>query len=1005
MNNTEIRASTGRLLSKIDKCVCDFLILNENSYSCKFLILKGLKYDIIIGADFLNKHGVVIDYDSREIRLEKNCIKFKNVVKKSRENEGWQELIINGLYEGMNNSICDECVDEGGGLGNKEELNDLGESEYKCIEGYKKFISSLFKNNKRLVDDSACIAPDIFQHKLVVNESLPFNPKIYPIPEAFREQVNREIQKMLDNGIIERKVTSYINPIVVVKKKTGDIRLCLDARLLNTRLEKQYELPGRIDAILSSCYGSTVFSKLDLKHSFWLIKLHEDSRKYTGFTIAGTTYQFRVVPFGISTATSALTYALERMLNQFSKFCVYYVDDILIFSKSQEEHCAHLEQIIHVLSKNGMKLSLNKCEFFQNSVSYLGYIVNQFGITLEKDRLDEIKSFPKPCNVKKLQSFLGLLNYYKRFIPNISEICIPLFDLLKKNTKFKWLESHEEAFTRIRSQFYNNLLLLHPNFQRDFYIRTDGSDSAIAGVLFQYDEDHLEYPIFFVSRKLTNTEQHYTVGEIEMLAIVFAITKFKYYILGRKFFIQSDNKALSSILNTRILNNRIYRYYLLIQNYDFEIQHISGKQNLVADIFSRLYSDKKYKKFFCINNNEQNSIKEMFTTKNIINCQKCNELGKVFNELKTNNSFKGFTIRDNMLVKRVDYLYLIVLPKFKAKEILCELHNFYCHLGLKRLHMLFRERFVAKTDWKIAKKIVNTCWTCQLYKTKNYTSFHPGKPIISNHPRDIIAVDFLEHLLPSNGFKNILIILDCFSKLVRFYPTHSCNGATVIKCLQEYFNTIGLPKTIIFDNGKCFQNSKLLTFISRQNVRSVFIAIRNPKSNPSERSIRELLQYLRIMCNDQHLLWPKFVPVIEEILNSCPTTTNAVAPIAYHINNTADIPRPWNKLGVVAFNIPDKDTLIVRTKQKLDKLHRRAVENLKRKNRKITVFKPGDFVIVRNNRLSNFKNNIEKKFLRVFEGPFVIKRVIGNKTYEICYPHSYNSRGIFSTDLLYKFNV
>ncbi|KAK9680422.1 Reverse transcriptase (RNA-dependent DNA polymerase) [Popillia japonica] len=168
----------------------------------------------------------------------------------------------------------------------------------------------------------------VFQHKLVVNESLPFNPKIYPIPEAFRAEVNLEIQKMLDNKVIERKVTSYINPIFVVKKKSGDIRLCLDARLLNTRLEKQYELPGRSDAILSSCYGSTVFSKLDLKHSFWLIKLHEDSRKYTGFTIAGITYQFRVVPLGIYTAASALTYALERMLNQYYQFCVYYVDDI-----------------------------------------------------------------------------------------------------------------------------------------------------------------------------------------------------------------------------------------------------------------------------------------------------------------------------------------------------------------------------------------------------------------------------------------------------------------------------------------------------------------------------------------------------------------------------------------------------------------------------------------------------------------------------------------------------
>ncbi|KAK9751703.1 hypothetical protein QE152_g4844 [Popillia japonica] len=250
-----------------------------------FLFLVGLKYDIILGADFLNKHGVVIDYDSREIRLDKNCVKFENVIKRRMENEGWQELIINGLYKGMNDSICDKEIFDVGdefnengdceenisvgknvmnvveyekdGMGNKEEANDGWELNYKygwelnykCKKEYKEFVYSLLKNNKRLVDETVCIAPDIFQHKLVVNESLPFNPKIYPIPEAFRAQVSREIQKMLDNKVIERTVTSfypipeafraqvsreiqkmldnkviertvtsYINPIVVVKK-------------------------------------------------------------------------------------------------------------------------------------------------------------------------------------------------------------------------------------------------------------------------------------------------------------------------------------------------------------------------------------------------------------------------------------------------------------------------------------------------------------------------------------------------------------------------------------------------------------------------------------------------------------------------------------------------------------------------------------------------------------------------------------------------------------------
>lgn len=326
---------------------------------------------------------------------------------------------------------------------------------------------------------------------------------------------------MVDQGVIERTASTFCNPLRIVKKEDGSVRICLDARQLNQNIEDDRESPPLISEILQKYNGKRVFSKLDLTHGYWLVPLQKQSRPYTAFLFDSHMYEFRRIPFGLKTAGSGLIRSLSFALKRdFDQNISCYIDDILIDTEMIEEHLNVLNRLFHRLVQYNFTLKLSKCAFFQENIPFLGFFISSQGVTPDPTQLEVILNFSEPKNKRQLQQFLGVCNYYRQFNVNQSESVSSLRELLQKNKNWNWTNVHSKAFDRLKSDFRNCITLRHVLPDQPFKVQTDASDLGISGIWYQLNEAGEHNVLGIVSRCLTKCEANYTTTEKELLAIV-----------------------------------------------------------------------------------------------------------------------------------------------------------------------------------------------------------------------------------------------------------------------------------------------------------------------------------------------------------------------------------------------------------------------------------------------------------------------------------------------------
>ena len=534
------------------------------------------------------------EYDYR-IEMEEGKIRIYhiNLMKKyyERENEECGEE-----EEEMLSAIVTVVNDGDNGMEDDELLmlyNGETRGSYKDVLVNPKLDKEKQGELMKLLEEFGDIFSDVpgkthlVEHEIRLTSNVPVKSKAYPTPYGLQKEIDQEIEMMLQSGIIERSESAYAAPLVVVKKADGTNRLCCNYKQLNQITVFDPEPMMNNEDIFNKLNGSRIFSKFDFCKGYWQIPMAEEAKDLTTFVCAKGLFRFRTMPFGLVNSASSYNRMMRRLLEGL-KDLESYVDDVLAHTKNWKEHIIALRRFFQRVREANLTLKPKKCQIGYNEIDFLGHTIMNEKIRPKEESIDKIIDMPRPNTKKQVRSFLGAVNYYRRFIPDCASLMKPLTELTKKNAKMKvqWNEELETSFNALKKAISCKPILKLPDVEREFTIRTDASDHAVGCVLLQ-EHEGIMHPVAYASKKLTDRERKYAVEEREALALIWGIQKFHRYIYGREFTMETDHLGLQYLKTGNIRNARVMRWSLALQDYKFKVKYIKGSENSMADYLSR----------------------------------------------------------------------------------------------------------------------------------------------------------------------------------------------------------------------------------------------------------------------------------------------------------------------------------------------------------------------------------------------------------------------------------
>lgn len=434
---------------------------------------------------------------------------------------------------------------------------------------------------------------DLLEHHIDTSDSPPIKARHYPLSPPRQAEAFQEIERLLSMGVIEESNSPWCSPVVLVRKP-GKVRLCIDSRQLNAVTKKDsYPLP-HINGLLSRLKDTHFISGIDLKDAFLQIRLSESSKEKTAFVVPGKPlYQYKFMPFGLCNGPQTMSRLMDRVIPSRLRDNVFiYLDDLLVCSDTFDSHCRILREVASCLRAAKLTINVSKSKFCQSEIKYLGYIVGQGCLKVDNSKIESIVDFPTPKSPRQVRRFIGMANWYRGFIQNFANLSGPLTDSLRKSNKpFKLSSDAVQAFQKLKVALSSAPVLAQPDFSKEFVIQCDASKIGVGGVLIQTDDQGKEHPIAFVSQKLNKAQQNYTVTELECLAAVISVHRFRPYIEGLPFRILTDHSSLKWLMSQKDLSGRLARWSLKLQRFDFQIEHRKGSLNVVPDTLSRFDID------------------------------------------------------------------------------------------------------------------------------------------------------------------------------------------------------------------------------------------------------------------------------------------------------------------------------------------------------------------------------------------------------------------------------
>ena len=886
---------------------------------------------------------------------------------------------------------------------------------------------------------------DLMKAEILTRDNEPINLRPYRLPISQRQMVSDTIDDLLKAGIIRRSFSPWNFPIIVVEKKPDALgnpqrgRVCVDYRLLNSKLIIQHFPLPLIDDLLAELKGTTYFTTLDLRAGFHQIKLSEESKQKTAFSCFKGKYEYNRLPFGLSIGPSVFQNMASRLLQGFESFSKVYMDDILIHTNSNiEDHLLHVQKVLDRIRKHNLRLKLSKCKFLQTELNYLGFIVSSEGIKPDTAKIDAIRSLQPPTSVKQVRSLVGMASWYRRFIPGFSKITEPLVALTKKYARFKWDSNCQKAFEFLKESLTVVPLLAYPDPTKEYILYTDASDTCVGACLCQETEEmeelipgmRNERPIYFISQKLSPSLIKMPTVMKEAYAIHYALNKLHYYLWNAKFTIRTDHKPLEYLFTSEQKNRKVQAWSLTLASYDCRIEYLKGTDNVCADLLSRNYPaemdetcepeipvmEEKTFEVNALNSNTFDPVKfinvnidpeEDTSLPSLEDFDNVNEQGKdrdikeikekLENGRADKNLYRKYIIIDEVVyyLSQVDdepNLRLYV-PKHLQDKVLEQYHDLNGHMAVDKTFNAIRQKYYWPNLYKQIKEKLDSCVTCKVRNMKA----QKGELQETNTPPfpfACISLDLSGPFKPSmSGNVYIASFVDIYSGWIEAFPIPDKKAETVLNLLlEEIIPRFSCPLSITTDNGKEFVNNAFEETLKYLNIVHIKTSTYSPSSNPMvERSHATLNSIVAKKMKDSIDIWDlQLNSALSAMRTNISKTTN-MSPFFILYNREPVLPldnllKPRRKYNGEEFHkiaLENQHKNFMTVVKNIKKTKNKQAEQVAKKRKPKETLQVGDSVYYKNHtKSSKLENNWLTHFVIIKQTTpvsFVIRNQLSGK--------------------------
>ncbi len=761
----------------------------------------------------------------------------------------------------------------------------------------------------------------VLKHRIDVQDEVPVKEKARRIPPNMVDELRDHIQQLHSMGVIEESTSPWSSPIVLVRKKSGELRMCVDYRKLNSKTIKDaYRIPT-IEELIDTLGGAKWFATLDLSSGYHQVMIEDRDKEKTAFTAGPLGFwQYTRMPFGLTNAPALFQRMMERVLSGVHlKTALVYLDDIVVFGETVPELKQRLEEVFRKIHDAGLKLKAKKCTLFQQQLRYLGHIVSNEGVSCDPEMLAPVSNWIVPADVHELQRFIGFANFFRRFIKDFARIAQPLTALMGSSTKKKgksstvrkewiWDKEEQTAFERLKSALTSPPLLAYPDFSKPFIVRTDASKHGLGAVLCQ-DTGLAAGPqvIAYASRSLKPSEKNYSPYKLEFLALFWAVTaKFQDYLKGSRFTVLTDHNPLTYILTSAKLDATGHRWLAHLSNFNFDIKYKPGRHNNDADALSRM--DEETVKAVCTKEEWDGSAQyinmSVSTTvaKNMevnwgveqdkdMACRRAKEIiqNSTFvnprNEerdvLRILRNRKQLMVEGSILFRQAnEHERRLVVPPHLRQMLISMCHDDMGHQGRDRTLAILSQRFFWPAMKKTVEEYITSCGRCVRAKHPHLPHQAPLNPISSTEPLEIVCMDYMSLESSKGGYNSVLLITDHFTKFSVAVPTRNQTAATTAKALLNYWiYPYGIPRRLHSDQGANFASKLIKQLCDEHGIQKSRTTPYHPEGDgATERMNRTLLNMLRTLDDVQKQDWKSHLNKVLHAYNTTPHSSTGFSP-------------------------------------------------------------------------------------------------------------------------------